>query len=335
MAVTMERVAKHAGVSLKTVSRVVNGEDNVTQETREKVLHAITELEYVPNLAARRLSRGKAMTIGVVLGFTLASTYSSTMVDFIQTECTNSGYNLALFSKGKDELNQVVQAYQGKQIDGVILDTIAGKNADLRKQLDSMQVPYLVIHPNSGYNDNTSYVTINDDGGAKAAVKYLIDIGHTSIGCLIGGLERIQNVARLNGYREALLEAGIPGKESLVYLNDPSDFSLGHSGALHLISNNNDLTAIFCCNDEVAMGAMSAIWQAGRKIPDDISVVGFDDIRYAAMVIPPLTTIRQPIEQIAKLAVNHLIKMINDPSAAQMRIVLPTQLVVRETCKPI
>jgi DNA-binding LacI/PurR family transcriptional regulator len=335
MAATMEQVAKLAGVSLKTVSRVVNGEENVSPETKVKVLRVISQVEFVPNVAARRLSSGRAMTIGIVLGWALSSTYSSSLVEFILAECKSHGYNLTIYSMGNDLTNNVVQAFLGKHVDGIILDTIGGEDADLRDQLDSMHVPYLIVNPNSMEGiDRISYVTIDDFNGGKTAVNYLINLGHRSIGCILGVSERIQNKDRLRGYRKALADADIPFKKSLVYLDEPSDFSLGYSGVLRLISNNNDMTAIFCYNDEVAMGVMSAIWQSGRKIPDDISVIGFDDIRYAAMMIPPLTTIRQPIDQIAKYAVNNLMRLIEDPDTKRLHDVLPIDLIVRDTCRP-
>jgi LacI family repressor for deo operon, udp, cdd, tsx, nupC, and nupG len=232
--------------------------------------------------------------------------------------------------------DQVVRACLGKQMDGLILETIPGYDAGLRAQLDSLKIPYLVVHPASMDGmEGVSYVTIDDHHGARTAVEYLIDLGHRSIGCLVGNLDYVQDEGRLNGYHEALVDAGIPLQEALVYRENPSDFSLGYSGALRLMANNTDMTAIFCHTDEVAMGAMSAIWQSGRKIPDDISIVGFDDIQYAAMVIPPLTTIHQPIEQIGKAAVKQLIKLIDDPSTGQLAEVLPISLVVRDTCRSL
>jgi DNA-binding LacI/PurR family transcriptional regulator len=330
----MEQVAKHAGVSLKTVSRVVNNEENVSEETREKVNQTIAELAYVPNLAARRLSSGKAMTIGFILGWPLTSTYSSSLAHFIQFECTNNGYNLVLFSMSDNIRDQVMQACLGKQVDGFILDTNSAQDVSLRELLNNSKIPFVIVHPASMDGmDNISYVTIDDYESAKTAVEYLIELGHSVIGCLVSGIARIQNDERLNGYQDALKNAGIPVLDSLIYRDEPSGFSLGYSGTLQLISMHDNLSAVFCANDEIAMGAMSAIWQSGRKIPDDISVIGFDDIKYASMLIPPLTTVRQPIDQIASVAVDQLIEIISDSGADLCGTVLPTVLIVRKTCK--
>jgi LacI family transcriptional regulator len=336
MAVTMEQVAKRADVSLKTVSRVVNGEEYVSLETREKVIRVIEELGYVPNLAARRLSSGKAMAIGVVLGWAIDSPYSSSLVHNVFVACNQYGYGFTLFSTDENVSNQVLQACLGKQVDGIILDTKSSLNENFKGQLDTLRVPYLIIHPScvDGSCD-ASYVTIDDYESAKEAVSYLVELGHNSIGCIFEKTNLSQEIDRLRGYRDVLTDAGIPFTRSFVDNESIGGINGGFSSASRLIEKNRQLSAIFCGTDEIAMGAMSAIWQSGRKIPDDISVVGFDDIRFAAMLVPPLTTIRQPTDQIADAAVTHLIQMIDDPSTEPISIVLPTQLIVRETCKAL
>lgn len=335
MPTTMREVAKRAGVSLKTVSRVVNGEVKVSPQTKAKILDVIRQLDFAPNLAARRLSHGKAMAIGLVLGWSLNSTYSSAMTDFIFKSCKEQGYSLVLFSNDENLESQVLQACLGKQVDGIILDTIVGQRDELRTQLDSFQIPYVVVHPSS--NDGTytcAHVTIDDHQSAKVAVEYLIQLGHRSIGCIVEKSGLSQERDRLSGYQQALAEAGIGYREELVSVNTNRGFQAGFSSASQLLANCDDLSAIFCATDEIAMGAMSTIWQQGRKIPNDISVIGFDDIRYAAMIVPPLTTIRQPIDQIAELVVKYLIDKIKDPAIAPIHQILPTSLIVRETCSP-
>ena len=335
MAVTMEQVAKRAGVSLKTVSRVVNGEESVTPSTKEKVLKVIQELGYVPNLAARRLSRGKAMAIGIVLGWSMETTYSSALVHNVFSVCNENGYGLTIFSTDENVPNQVIQACLGKQVDGIILDTISSLNDELKRQLDAFNVPYVIIHPSCVDEPcDASYVTIDDYKSAKEAVLYLIELGHRAIGCIFEKSVLSQKINRLNGYRDALEKSDIPFKNSLISESSVRGMHGGFTSASQLILDNIDMSAIFCFTDELALGAMNAVWQSGRKVPDDISVIGFDDIKYASMVIPPLTTIQQPIAKIADTAVKQLINMIDDPASDQISTILPTRLIIRDTCKP-
>jgi LacI family transcriptional regulator len=335
MAVTMEQVAKRAGVSLKTVSRVANGEQNVSPATKESVLRVIRELEYVPNLAARRLSRGKAMAVGIVLGWSIDNNYSSALIHNVSSACNEFGYGLTLFSTDENVTKQVVQACLGKQVDGVLLDTKSALNKELKRQLDTIHVPYVVIHPSRTTGPcDYSYVTIDDYESAKKAVSYLIELGHRSIGCISEKSNLSQPRDRFNGYRAALANADIPFRKSLISQNQVGGMQGGFLSASQLIAENDGLSAIFCVTDDLALGAMNAVWHLGRVVADDISLIGFDDIRYASMVIPPLTTIRQPIDEIANAAVKQLIRLIDDPTADRISIFLPTQLIIRESCKP-
>jgi DNA-binding LacI/PurR family transcriptional regulator len=335
MSVTMEKVAKKAKVSLKTVSRVVNDEGNVSLATKEKVIRVIRDLGFVPNSAARRLSRGKAMAIGLVLGWSIDTNYSSALIHNVSSACNEYNNGLSLFPSDENVVNQVMQACLGKQVDGILLDTIPALNKELKKQLDTIAIPYVVIHP-SCMNEpcDASYVTIDDFESAKKAVRYLVELGHKSIGCISEITNFSQERDRINGYRDALANANIPFRESLVSYTHIGGMQGGYAAATKLVVENENLSAIFCLNDDMALGAMNAIWHLGRKVPDDISVIGFDDIRYASMVIPPLTTIRQPIDQIAKAAVKQIIKMVDDLTSERISVVMPTQLIIRETCKP-
>jgi LacI family transcriptional regulator len=331
----MREIAKKAGVSLKTVSRVVNNENNVAPETKEKILKTIDEMHYVPNAAARGLSRGKAMSIGFSLSWPVKTNYSAMLIDATLSVCNKKDYSLALFSWDWTTPSQIINAYLGKQIDGVILDTKASMDEKLINQLNALNAPYVTIHPNSlDQTGEESYVIIDNFKSAKMAVNYLIELGHRSIGCATENKPFSHQEQRIDGYRKALSDAGIPIVNSLIKQSPSDSFQGGFICASKLISENKDLSAIFCVSDELAMGVMNGVWQTGRKIPDDISVIGFDDIQYAEAFTPPLTTVHQPIHLIAETAVNHLIKRINDPTTEQIQTVLPTQLIVRKSCKP-
>jgi LacI family transcriptional regulator len=336
VAITMLQVAQQAQVSLKTVSRVVNNEAQISAKTREHVLAVIKDMGFVPNLAARRLSQGKAMTLGIVLGWSIDSPYSSALVHHVFIACNQQGYNLMLFSRDQDVSQQVMQAYVSKQVDGIILDTKSSLHTELRRQLNTLQVPYLIIHPSHPDDSmHSTYVTIDDYQSAKEAVLYLIELGHKNIGGIFEKTMLSQETNRLSGYQSALKESGIQFSESWLYISTEQGMRGGFQGASHLIKNNPQLSALFCSTDEIAFGAMNAIWQSGLKIPDDISVLGFDDIKFASMLIPPLTTVQQPTHLIANAAVAQLITMINDPSTEQTSIILPTHLIIRQTTKAL
>jgi LacI family repressor for deo operon, udp, cdd, tsx, nupC, and nupG len=332
--VTLKDVAKQAGVSFKTVSRVINHEPNVAFKTYEKVNQAITELHYVPNLAARSLSRGKAKAIGLVTGWPINTPYTSTLIEQCFEESTQNGYGMVLFSIREGIARKIAEAYLGKQVDGIILDTNAAENEELMNQLNALNIPYVIIHPNriNGFS-NASYVRINNIEAAKQATEYLIKLGHRAIGYITYHFGLTQEEERLQGYYQALEEAGIPPCNDWVIARASPVFELGYSGAKQLIHNHPELTAIFTETDDIAMGVISAIWQMGLKVPDDISVIGFDDISYATMITPPLTTIHQPIDEIARTAVKHLINLIENPGTGQIDLVMATKLVVRDTCK--
>jgi len=333
--VTLKDVAERAGVSFKTVSRVINHEPNVADETTEKVNQAIKELNYVPNLAARSLSRGKARAIGLVTGWKVNTPYTSTLIEQSLEESNLNGYSMVLFSIQKDITKKIVDAYLGKQMDGVVLDTNVADDDELTRQLTALNIPYVIVHPNRKNNHTSaSFIQINNTEAVKQAILYLITLGHTAIGYIANRIGLIFEEERFQGYCLALEEAGLPFRKEWVYEGSIDTFHLGYNGAMHLMNSHPELTAIFAETDDIAMGVVSALWQSGFKIPDDVSVVGFDDISYATMITPPLTTVHQPIVEIARTAVKHLISLIENPGIAHIDLVMPTELVVRDTCKP-
>jgi DNA-binding LacI/PurR family transcriptional regulator len=333
--VTLKDVAKRAGVSFKTVSRVINHEPNVAVETYEKVNRAVIELNYVPNLAARNLSRGRARAIGLVSGWPVNTPFTSTLIEQCLDECNQKGYSMVLFSLGKDIARRIADAYLGKQVDGIVLDTNAAEADELKDQLNTLKIPYVIIHPNRKLgHSNASFVSINNIEAAKQATSYLVKLGHRSIGYITYRSGLNQEEERLRGYCLALEEAGLPTCKDWVYEGTDTAFKLGYNGASQLISRHPEITAIFTETDDIAMGVVSAVWQMGLKIPDDLSVVGFDDISYATMITPPLTTIHQPIIEIARTAVKLLISRIENPATDHIDLVMSTQLVVRDTCRP-
>jgi DNA-binding LacI/PurR family transcriptional regulator len=337
--ITLEDVAKKAGVSFKTVSRVLNKEVGVSGDTAEKVRQAIAELNYVPNTAARSLSLGKARAIGLVIGWPVTSPYSTAMIDETLKESMHHGYGLALFSLDHGASTRIVDACIGRQVDGLIMDTVAAEDKELNSHINALKIPCVIIHPNQKENyPHASFVQINNIAAAKQAVSYLIALGHRAIGFIRADLGFAQEDERERGYREAFAEVGLACNKDWAFVGGgwvpEKAFYSGFAGAMHLLANHKELTALFAQTDEIALGVASAVWQMGLRIPDDISIIGFDDIIYASMIAPPLTTIHQPIDEFIRIAIEHLIGTIEGRKLEPIDMILPTRLVVRESCKP-
>jgi DNA-binding LacI/PurR family transcriptional regulator len=210
---------------------------------------------------------------------------------------------------------------------------MAAQNPGLIDRLDALRRPYVVLHPN--YLDRyagASFVRIDNFAGAKQATDYLIGLGHRSIGIVSFPSEMPGN-ERLSGYRAALEQAGIGFRPDYVHESLDRPIQIGYRGALDLISSHPEITAVFAATDEIAMGTLTAIWQLGLKVPEDISVIGFDDISMASLITPPLTTIHQPIEEISRAVVEMAIGLVENPHQERVDLVLPTELVVRNSCQ--
>lgn len=332
--VTLEDVARMAGVSAKTVSRVINNESNVAPETADRVQRAIAKLNYVPNSAASSLSRGRAMAIGLVVGWSLRTAFSSLLLENILQDATRRGYSLVLFPSDDNTADRVTKAFLGRQMDGIVMDSGAADNADLVSRVNALNRPCVVIHPThlDGYK-RTSFVRIDNTDGARQATEYLIGLGHRAIGLVSFPYRAGQATERLSGYRAALEAAGIPFRSELVAESWEDPIQIGHKGALQLIPNHPEITAIFGATDEIAIGALGAIWHLGLRVPEDISVIGFDDIFLASAINPPLTTIHQPIDEISRAAVDLVVNMIEGRSSGTADLVLPIELVVRNSCQ--
>lgn len=326
---TLMDVAARAGVSVKTVSRVVNDEPNVSAQTMAAVKAAIAELAFVPNVAARRLSSGRALAIGLISGWRVSSPYSTALIDRVFLEANRRDYALQLFASAEGLEKHVIDALVGRQVDGFILDTKAADSDELMSRLDANEVPHVVIHPHKKRaGSRASYIQINDKGSAQRVVETLIGLGHRTIGCISFGSPVLPQLARVNGYTAALNDAGLAARPDLAATFSGDGFLVGYLCALDLLAIHKDMTAIFASTDEIARGVISAAWHLGRRVPDDLSVAGFDGIVGALQLTPRLTTVHQPINDIAALAVEHLIDGIQTHTLRHIDTVLPTQLVM-------
>jgi len=331
--VTITDVAKHAQVSIKTVSRVLNDEPHVAENTRLKVEQAIQELDFVANLPARRLASGQSYTIGLV--FQNASWhYIHDVQKGAMETALPLGYSMLLhpydLTNIEDE-NGVVKLVSQKQVDGFIFTPPADNAKGLIAKLTKLGVPFVRLTP-SDRESPLPYVAATDKQGAFDMTQYLISLGHKQIGFIFGQQEQRAAHDRFAGYKQALAEAQLPFDES--YVADGDDhFDSGFQAATKLIRLDNRPTAIFCNNDEMAAGAIAAVFESKLSVPDDVSIAGFDNIPMARQIWPPLTTVEQPIFEIAEEATNKLIKILNKEEVQELHSNLPTKIIVRKSTR--
>jgi LacI family transcriptional regulator len=331
--VTILDVAKAAGVSHTTVSRVLNNSATVREETRQNVLEAIRRLEYVANPQARSLAGGKSKVIGLLVP-DLGTGYIGEIIRGIDAELGVLGYDLLLYTTHRTaakEANYVTNLAQGL-IDGLLL-VLPRNPVDYISALTKRKFPFVLID-HQGNGENCAAVGATNWQGAYNACEYLIKLGHQRIGFITGALDLGAALDRLEGYKSALRTYHIPIDPQLIYegtFHQPD----GYTGAAYLLGLDNPPTAIFASNDVMAMAAMDAARDQGLHIPEDISIIGFDDIPQAALVRPALTTVRQPLELMGRVATQMLFDIINNPLKKMERLQLPTELIIRDsTTKP-
>ena len=329
--VTIIDVAREAGVSYSTVSRVVNNNQHVKAETREKVLNAMMRLGYVVNQQARSLAGGRSQVIGLLVP-DVGNAYIGEIIRGIDEELAICQYELMLYTtrRRKTKESTFVTTIVRGMADGLLL-VVPRVSVTYFETLNQQHFPYVLID-HQGIDNVTPSVAASNWQGAYDATSYLVGLGHRRIGFITGYMELGCAIDRLAGYRDALIDHHLDYDPELVYEGDffqPDGFA----GASKLLSLPRPPTAIFASNDVSAFGVMEAVRHYGLRIPEDISVVGFDNIPQASHVYPPLTTVQQPLEEMGRVATQILLKRIENPDLPGERIVLPTQLIIRESCQ--
>ena len=327
--VTIVEVAKKAQVSLGTVSRVINNDIHVAPETRERVSSVMQEMQYVANRQARGLKGMKTNVIGVLVP-DLATSYIGEIMHGIDAELAHHQFELMLFTHHRiavKEASYVANMVQG-MVDGLLL-VLPRNIADYTDTLTRQNFPFVVIdHQGSG--DPCPSVGATNWQGGYNATEYLIKQGHKRIGFITGSMDLGCSQDRLKGYRSALRTHHIPEMPELVYEGDFNQPD-GYAGASAFLELPIPPTAIFASNDVMAMGVMDAVRNRNLRIPDDISVVGFDNIPQSAMINPSLTTVQQPLEQMGRVATQMLLGILKTPKKDVNRIELPTELIIRSS----
>lgn len=331
---TLEDVAKRAGVSTATVSKVLSNTPYFTEKTRQKVMKAVDELGYVPNLAARALSKGKTHIIAVVFPYVYEAIFTDPNVMYtltgIERECTQRGYNMLLstprLSIDGPDMNYL-QLIQSGYLDGVI----AIDSYPLGSALDPVlerDIPAVAL----GYGQSDYYVRHDDGLGGRMMFDHLLELGHRQIGIVSVPEEMNDGLPhRMGGARTSCVEAGMDYEALPIIYGDWSTES-GLRGAEALLSAHPDLTAIFCANDRMAMGVIQYAAEHGRSVPDDLTVTGYDDIPSAAIYSPALTTISQRSPEQGMAAAAMLFDLLDSKSPEP--VVLAPHLRVRQSSGP-
>ncbi len=330
--VTMRDVAEQAGVSVTTVSHVINETRPVSDELRARVLTAMQELGYKPNRLARSLRQGRTYTIGMIVPDS-ANPFFAEVARGIEDTTFGNGYSLILCNSDGDLQKELfyVNHLAEKQVDGILF-IAAGVSSEHIETLLRRHIPVVVV---DRYLPDVAVDAVLTDnrGGGYLATRHLIDLGHRRIACITGPSDITPSAERVAGYRQALEEADIPVDERWILRGD-FDYESGFRAAEIFFTLSPKPTAIFACNDLMAVGVISAAHRKGLRVPEDVSVIGFDDVRLASFTVPLLTTIQQPKHAIGVLAATWLMERVEQPDLPPRRQLLQTSLKIRQTTAP-
>lgn len=325
---TVYNVAEKAGVSIATVSRVINNSPKVRPKTREKVLKVIEELDYHPNLSAQGLALNITEIIALIFP-DISGPFYSEVLRGVEKEVHQHDYNLLIYGTHGKERNPRFLRRLPSRVDGMILMT---RSVDDQYVFDLSRkcIPFVLLDREIDGVDADCILTNNVEA-ADQATEHLIQHNYRRIAFIGGPVGSPDSNARFNGYQQTLEKHGLPISASLVELGDFCQPS-GYQAMNRLLDQKNPPDAVFTANDEMAIGAIEAVRSRGLTTPEDVAVIGFDDIQLATYVQPSLTTVRQPMRQFGTLAVQQLLRRIHDPSTSPETIVLPTQLIIRHSC---
>ncbi|WP_285695210.1 LacI family DNA-binding transcriptional regulator [Actinomadura sp. NBRC 104412] len=327
---TLEEVAARAGVGRGTVSRVINGSPRVSAEAREAVLRAIDELGYVPNRAARTLVTRRTDTVALVVSESeqrlFAEPFFAGIIRGISPELHDTGLQLLLaLARSPAEYERLENYLTGQHVDGVLMTSLHGDDP-LPAKLEAGGVPTVLGGRPPGVVP-VSYVDVDNRDGARQAVEHLVRGGRTRIAHISGPQDMGVGIDRLQGYRDALAAAGLP---EMVVCGDFSEAS-GVTAAAELLDRYPEVDAVFAADDPMALGAMRVLKKHGRRVPEDVAVVGFEDSSSAPLADPPLTTVHQSVEEMGRQMARLLIARIQGEEPADPVVILQPHLVVRES----
>jgi LacI family transcriptional regulator len=335
---TIYEIAKLAGVSPTTVSKVINNYPDVSDKTRAKIKKILDEENFLPNSQAQFLSTKRTWTLGIVyfedLGFGLNHPFFSGVIEAFKRQADKHGYSL-LFGSKNDRLKNdtFLEYFKYRCVDGIAIICTDPSDKETLELIKS-DFPIVVIDM---LNKNTSTVSSDSIEGCNLAVKYLYDLGHRKIAHIAGSSnsDNWQSSIRKKGYVKAMKKLNLEIPEG--YIADGVNFDVpgGYKAMKELLKLKDRPTAVFAACDKIAFGAIDAMKEEGVNIPEDISIIGYDDIEIAKYITPKLTTIRQNREEIGKTAVDLLVKQINEKAKLKINKIIPVEIVVRDSCKKI
>lgn len=341
MAVTLDDVARLAGVSKSTVSRVLNNEPYVRESTRKAVLDAVKKLQYTPNIPSSFSGLSSTLsTIGVYPGISLSrlsyDPFYKQIMDAVALECFEEGYGLTYLVPQKVDEDSLVEIIESSRVKGVVS---WGCPPSLVYRIREMGIPQVLVNQRYKWSDIPK-ILIEDYGGAYKATDYLIQLGHKKIGFICGCYGELIDKSfqeRFEGYRGALQDYGLEFSDDLFAVEetsiDPPGIKAGYNAARELLEKCSDITAIMAANDLLAIGAVQYLAEKGIRVAEDISIVGFDNIPSTQHVVPPLTTVAVPMGEMGRLAVKECVNLINGKEARGEIIRVGVELVIRESCR--
>lgn len=333
MAATIKDIARVAGVSTATVSRVLNHLGGYNEETEKKVMAVAKALGYRKNENARSLVQKSTKTIGVIMPEVTTAFYGD-IIKGIEDVSYEYGYSVILTHAGSQgrRIHESMNLMGERRVDGLIMVSVELHEAAMESLL-SLDIPYILISTKTKRED-APYIKVDDELAAYAAVKYLIDHNHRSIGMAGANPEDpIAGAPRINGYIQALLDHGIKVDLNLIKAGDFS-FESGKKAMKAFIEDQAKITAVFCASDEAALGIISTCFEHQIQVPDDLSVVGYDNSKVSYMSIPPLTTVAQPLYEMGQEGCSKLMDAIQHHTRIESQVI-PHQLVVRQSVKKL
>ncbi len=329
----LETIARLSGVSRSTVSRVINDSPNVRPEVRERVLRVIRETNFQPNVAARGLAAGSTRILGLVIplavGQLFVDPYFPLLIQGVTSACNARDYSVMLWLEEPEyERRMIRQILHSGLIDGVVVSSLK-RDDPLVEALLGRDFPFVMVGRPT-VDLPIHFVDVDNVESACQAVSHLLKMGRKRIATIAGPQSMLAGIDRLQGYSQAMSEARISVEAELV---EEGDFSQegGYRAMQRLLKHQPD--AVFVASDAMAQGALRAIVEAGLRVPDDVALIGFDDVPLSAHMHPPLTTVRQPIQRMGMTAVDMLIDLLSSSNAKEPReIILPTELIIRQSC---
>ena len=322
----IQDIAQHANVSISTVSRVLNDGASVSEAKRNAVLQAVAELNYQPNVAAQALAGGQTKTVGVITQ-DISNPFYDAILRGVRQGFEGSGYS-PIFADGRwqaDKEQKAILMLQARRVDGLII--LGGCSSEESLQQLGGQVPLIIVGRNLPSLDNQC-LPLDDFEGAYQATQYLIGLGHQRIAHITGILSHQDAIERRKGYEQALADAGLEPDPGLIIEGDFLEQS-GVVAVEMLFTRARPFSAIFTANDQIAYGVLLALYRRGIRVPDDTSIIGFDDQRTSAYTTPPLTTIRQPAIEIGETAAQAILHLLKDKPFTIPEF--PAELIIRES----